>query len=188
MTPFTLRLDGVGLDSAFINDPHHDLITSDDDAISDVKNKNVTKSNRNQTPTNSMASHSGQTLTNTVASHSGQTLTHDFKFRSVHPSLDNDENQTPFISTHHSMASCLVDYILVSRTDAKSIDAKNSDANSSHAKSTDANWRPAEIKCLSYQRLPNEAEMDRIGLLPNEYLGSDHLSLNAGFVIAINDD
>ena len=179
MTPFTLRLDGVGLDSKFINDPHYDLITSnDDDVINDVKNKNVKKLNQNQTLKNTVASHSDQTLTKKEASHSDQTLTHDFKFRSVHPSLDNDENQTPFISTHHSMASCLVDYILVSRTDA----------NNSHAKNTDANWRPVEIQCLSYQRLPNKTEMDQIGFLPNEYLGSDHLSLSASFLITVNDD
>lgn len=184
MTPFTLRLDGVGLDSKFV----HDIISSnDDDVINDVKNKNLTKTKQNQTPTNT-ASHSDQTLTSTVAPHCDQTLTHDFKFRSVHPSLDSNDSQTPFISTHHSMASCLVDYILVSRTDAKNTDAKNIDAKNTDAKNTDANWRPVEIQCLSYQRLPNKTEMDQIGLLPNEFLGSDHLSLNASFLITINDD
>lgn len=96
------------------------------------------------------------------------TLTHDFRFRTVHPSLDDDTNETPFVSTHHSMATALVDYIFVSRD---KVSSKNQ----------------TQLKCLSYIRLPNANEIDKIGLLPNDLIGSDHLSLTGQFVIEPSD-
>lgn len=154
ITQSSLNLEGVGYDSRF-----NSISDSDSDIVDDMNNVSVESQQRSQP---------NQTSAQTQ-------LTHDFQFRSVHPSLDNDRDKTPFISTHHSMASCLVDYIFVSKNQTRKVRADQ-------AKSSNA-----ELSCLSYQRLPNAMEMDQIGLLPNECIGSDHLSMNAQFVIAPSD-
>ena len=147
MTQSTIHLKGVGLDSKFETEPS----VESDGVVDDMNNLSV------------------EHPAKTHCLDTEQTLTHDFKFMSVHPSLDNDQNETPFVSTHHCMASCLVDYIFVSKDQV-----------------TDSRPRSL-LKCLSFQRLPNAAEIDRLGLLPNNLIGSDHLSMNAQFVITPNE-
>uniref|UniRef100_T1KI68 Endonuclease/exonuclease/phosphatase domain-containing protein n=2 Tax=Tetranychus urticae TaxID=32264 RepID=T1KI68_TETUR len=43
--------------------------------------------------------------------------------------------------------------------------------------------KSSNLKLLGYQRLLNSNQIDRIGFLPNNFLGSDHLSLHAKFLL-----
>ncbi|XP_053207826.1 protein angel homolog 2-like [Panonychus citri] len=84
-----------------------------------------------------------------------QLIKHNFKFSSVYPATD--VNNLPFITTHHGTGSCMVDYIFYNRSDS--------------------------LELLGYTRLLNSEQMARIGCLPNLFIGSDHLSLQAKFLI-----
>lgn len=158
VTQFALQMNGVGLDSRFTDDGLSSSSSELEEMVDDMNNiKSSPQIDRGSEPQTSEHCQTEQSLT----------LTHDFKFRSVHPSFDGDDNETPFVSTHHSLASCLVDYIFVSKVPDKA-----------HSQT--------KLKCLSYQRLPNAIEAAKIGMLPNEYIGSDHLSLSAQFIISPN--
>lgn len=89
-------------------------------------------------------------------------LKHDFDFKSVY---DPPEN---FASTHQDNW-VLVDYIFFSASQSKKAIASRRTA--------------AELKLLSYLKLPSPVECTQIGRIPNIYLGSDHLSLFAKFRI-----
>ena len=82
-------------------------------------------------------------------------ISHNFKFSSVYPTHDNFN--LPLVTTHHEKGSCMVDYIFYTKS--------------------------STLKLLGYQRLLNSNHADRIGFLPNNFLGSDHLSLHAKFLL-----
>ncbi|KAI1288410.1 Protein angel -like protein 2 [Halotydeus destructor] len=84
-------------------------------------------------------------------------ITHPFNFDSVYPT-HNSKTQEAFVSTDHQKASALVDYIF-------------------YAKSQ-------QLNLIGYQRLLTSRQLQAIGSLPNTYLGSDHLSLTAKFVLS----
>lgn len=89
-------------------------------------------------------------------------LKHDFDFKSVYDPPDN------FASTHQD-DWVLVDYIFFTASQSKkAVSSKNS---------------AAELKLLSYLNLPSPVECTQIGKIPNNNLGSDHLSLFAKFRI-----
>ncbi|RWS03003.1 protein angel 2-like isoform X1 [Dinothrombium tinctorium] len=86
-------------------------------------------------------------------------VSHNFNFRSVYPYRDFEGRK--FVSTYHSQAASLVDYIFYTSCD--------------------------RFQLLGYRKLLTNDQMSAIGCLPNEYLGSDHLSLNARFAIHWSD-
>ncbi|RWS30553.1 Endonuclease/Exonuclease/phosphatase domain containing protein-like protein [Leptotrombidium deliense] len=86
-------------------------------------------------------------------------VSHNFNFRSVYP--NNDFSGNKFVSTFHEEAASLVDYIFYSCS--------------------------PQFKLIGYKKLLTCNQMAEIGYLPNEYLGSDHLSLFAKFVINENE-
>lgn len=89
-------------------------------------------------------------------------LKHDFDFKSVYYPPEN------FASTHQD-EWVLVDYIFFTASQSKKADASKNSA--------------AELKLLSYLNLPSPVECTQIGMIPNIYLGSDHMSLFAKFRI-----
>lgn len=89
-------------------------------------------------------------------------LKHDFDFKTVYYPPDN------FASTHQD-DWVLVDYIFFTASQSKKAVASKNSA--------------AELKLLSYLKLPSPVECTQIGKIPNIHLGSDHLSLFAKFRI-----
>lgn len=86
-------------------------------------------------------------------------LRHNLEFASVYENVEN------FVSTYHR-SWILVDYMFYS---AGQKDDKDN----------------PELKLLSYLELPSAETCESIGLkIPNNYLGSDHLSIAARFFLA----
>lgn len=71
-------------------------------------------------------------------------IRHNFAFKSVYPATDREGKE--FVSTHHSKVTCKVDYIFYNKIE--------------------------NLKLIGYKRLLTSDEMEEIGPIPNEYLGT----------------
>lgn len=93
-------------------------------------------------------------------------LRHDFNFRSVYYPLDS------FASTFQDRW-ILVDYIFYTAAQNNRNSTKDKIPNTS-------------LRLLSYLQLPTPGQCNEIGMIPNRFLGSDHLSLTAKFLLKSN--
>lgn len=93
---------------------------------------------------------------NKVENEKTMLMTHNFKFRSVYPFVDNHNKK--LVSTSNYYESSLVDYIFYETNSRK-------------------------LKLIGFEQLMNSEQINRIGNIPNAFLGSDHLSLKAKFLI-----
>lgn len=82
-------------------------------------------------------------------------LSHSFKFSSVYP-CQNMQGET-LVTTDHQKASCMVDYIFYSSSNV--------------------------LKLLGYKHIMTSEQLKKMGRLPNEKEGSDHLALMAKFLL-----
>ena len=86
------------------------------------------------------------------------TLSHSLNFNSVYPLVD-DRTKDAFATTDHQQGSSMVDYIFYTRT--------------------------SELRLKGFRHLLTSSQLAEIGSLPNEHLGSDHLSLQARFSLQL---
>lgn len=101
-------------------------------------------------------------------------LRHDFNFKSVYYPLDQ-------IASTFQDQWILVDYIFFTATQ------NNRNATRDRERQKAEKIHNTSLQLLSYLQLPSTGQCDEIGMIPNRFLGSDHLSLTAKFLLKSNE-